>query len=228
MGTFRKLVCLAAIPVMLTACQELDYHGIDPKTYNEVLYPKKNMVEFNSIYQSFFFIPYQNQFDLKTKAAFKGFANRTYPSAVERLVIATSDVDESKQRYITRLLRAQGFRKSVMEYMVDPELGVDEVVVQLDYSYVITPDCPDWRKSSNLNYSNTNMSDIGCASVTNIGRQVANPKHLLESDQLYVAPDGMIGAQAITNYHTGAASVGASAASGSGDGGGESSAAAAP
>lgn len=200
------------IPLAVSGCLDrFDYHGADPRAYNEIIYPKKNKVEFNSVYQSFFFTG-NDSFTKTTLGQLDEFVGRTYPSAVERLVIATSHSDEARTLYVTRLLRSRGFKKSVMEYVYDESLTSDEVVLQMDYSMVITPNCPDWRKSSNLDFSNTKYSNMECATVTNLGKQIANPKHLLESDEAYVSPDGAVGAKAITDYRSGAATEAANAA----------------
>lgn len=198
----QKSLTLLLLPLALTGCLDrFDHHGIDPRAYHEVIYPKKNKVEFNSVFQSFYFDG--DSFTNPTLAELNEFTSRTYPTAVDRLVIATPQPDEARTLYVTRLLRTRGFKKSSMEYVVDESLASNEVVVQMDYSYVVSPNCPDWRKSTNLNYSNTNFSNMECATVVNLGKQIANPRHLIESDGLYVNPDGQVGAKAITDYHTG-------------------------
>lgn len=223
----QKPFTLLALALIASGCvARYDYHGVDPKAYNEVLYPKVNKVEFNSIYQSFYFNS-QDDFTADSKAAFTQFTDRVYPSAVERLVIASAHKNPARDLYVTRQLRSLGFKKKIMEYKIDPDLAMDEVVVQLDYNYVITPDCPDWRKSSDLNYSNTNLSQMECATTTNLGRQMANPKHLVDSDSLRVIPNGNVDAQAITNYRAGGTAAGTSTSSAS-SGGSAGSEAAAP
>ncbi len=195
----RHFVFLA-LPLALSGCfGRLDYHGTDPRTYQEVVAPKKNQVEFKSMHQVFEFTS-QDQFAPDTLEALDLFVATTYPSAVDRLVIAMPHTDDARALYLTRELRRRGFKKSVMEYVFDEGLAENEVVVQMDYSAVIAPQCPDWSKASALNYSNTNYSNMECATVTNLGRQVANPKHLIQSDQMHVTPDGKVGANAISNY----------------------------
>lgn len=216
----RRTLTLLVAPLALAGCLDrYDYHGSDPRAYNEVIYPKKNQVEFNSVYQSFM-LAEDDHFTKATIQELNDFTSRTYPSAVERLVIATPQADEARTLYVTRLLRARGFKKSVMEYVYDETLQPDEVVIQLDYSIVVSPACPDWRKSTNLNFSNTNFSHMECSTVTNIGKQVANPKDLLEPSATHVSPDGHVGAQAIGQYRSGQAAEQAEAASGESASGG--------
>lgn len=213
-------LALLTLPLALTGCLDrYDYHGADPRAYNEQIYPKENRVEFNSIYQSFYFSADGQALMPDSEHALKEFASRIYPTSVERLVIASPYADDTRGRIMTRKLRSLGFKKKVMQYVVDDKLAPEEMVVQLDYNYVITPDCPDWRKSSDLNYSNTNMSQMRCAMVTNFGKQIANPKHLVESDELHVIPEPAVDAAAISNYRGDASNASGSNASASSDSG---------
>lgn len=46
--------------------------------------------------------------------------------------------------------------------------------------YVVTaPDCPDMRKQTSADFTNTPASDFGCSTVTNLGLMVANPSDLV-------------------------------------------------
>jgi len=44
---------------------------------------------------------------------------------------------------------------------------------------VMTPQCPDWRKPSEDDPSNTPSSNLGCATETNLGLMVADPRDLV-------------------------------------------------
>lgn len=201
MTSFRPLLFLPLLA--LAACDRYDYHGVDPRVYNEVLYPKENKVEETAIYQSFYFPRHQDAFASPALAELQRFVGDIYPSAVDQITLTFPAENEARSLYVTRLLRAKGFTKRDIRYAYQPELGGDEVQIHLAYSYVITPDCPDWRKSSSLNYSNTNISQLGCASVTNLGRQMAHPRDLTRARAAHVPPDAVLGATAIDNYHKG-------------------------
>jgi pilus assembly protein CpaD len=67
--------------------------------------------------------------------------------------------------------------------------------------YLVTPpQCPDWRKPSDRDYGNTQSSDYGCASATNLGLMVANPHDLIEG-RGYAGPDAELAAKAVQQYH---------------------------
>jgi pilus biogenesis lipoprotein CpaD len=208
----RNLVLLL-LPLALSSCAgNLDYHGVSPRTYNEQLYHKENKVESKSA-QQVFTLTQHDVFSRSTLMELDQFVAPIYPSAVERLVIAMPNANNSASLYVTRQLRSRGFKKSVMEYVYDETLQSNEVLVQMDYSVVVTPNCPDWRKSTDLNYSNTNFSNMECATVTNLGKQIANPRHLIQSDGAHVAPDAAVGAKAISNYRGAIASSTSSSSS---------------
>lgn len=57
---------------------------------------------------------------------------------------------------------------------------VKEVTATPDGKEVIMPQaCPDWRHSATINYDNSAMSNFGCATAVNFGRQLAYPNDLL-------------------------------------------------
>jgi len=69
--------------------------------------------------------------------------------------------------------------------------------------YVVTPpECPDWRKPSDTDYQNTPSSNYGCATATNLGAMVANPRDLLEG-RTYGGPDTDTAVTAVESYRKG-------------------------
>jgi pilus biogenesis lipoprotein CpaD len=58
--------------------------------------------------------------------------------------------------------------------------------------YLVTPPaCPDWSRRSGLDYANQPHSNLGCATQTNLGLMIAEPKDLVRGRRL----DGADGAQ---------------------------------
>lgn len=49
---------------------------------------------------------------------------------------------------------------------------------------VVLPDCPDWRKPTAADFSNTPSSNFGCATLVNLGRMVADPRDLVAGTPL--------------------------------------------
>jgi len=69
--------------------------------------------------------------------------------------------------------------------------------------YVITPPpCPDWSRRSGKDYSNQPHSNFGCATETNLGLMIANPRDLVRGRKLGPA-DGVHQAEGIGRYREG-------------------------
>jgi pilus biogenesis lipoprotein CpaD len=69
--------------------------------------------------------------------------------------------------------------------------------------YLVTlPACPDWSRQSGTDFSNLPHSNFGCATETNLGLMVAEPKDLVRGRALAPA-DGVHQAEGIVRYRTG-------------------------
>ena len=66
----------------------------------------------------------------------------------------------------------------------------------------IAPSCPDWRKPSASDYTNTQSSNFGCATALNFAQMLANPGDLLRGQRMGPA-DGARAAIAIKDYREG-------------------------
>lgn len=55
----------------------------------------------------------------------------------------------------------------------------DSVTVTVGRYVVVPPHCPDWRKPSDDDPANSPSSNIGCATETNLGLMVADPRDLV-------------------------------------------------
>jgi pilus assembly protein CpaD len=72
----------------------------------------------------------------------------------------------------------------------------------LERHVVTLPACPDWSRQSGTDFSNQPHSNFGCATQTNLGLMVAEPKDLVRGRT--VAPaDGVHQAEGIVRYRTG-------------------------
>lgn len=69
--------------------------------------------------------------------------------------------------------------------------------------YVVTPPaCPDWSRRSGVDYANRAHSNFGCATETNLGLMIANPRDLVRGRKLGPA-DGVHQAEGIVRYRKG-------------------------
>jgi pilus assembly protein CpaD len=76
------------------------------------------------------------------------------------------------------------------------------VEVVLERYLVTLPACPDWSRKSGTDFANLPPSNFGCATETNLGLMVADPKDLVRGRILGPA-DGVHEAEAIVRYRTG-------------------------
>jgi len=69
--------------------------------------------------------------------------------------------------------------------------------------YLVTlPPCPDWSRQSGTDFANLPHSNFGCATQTNLGLMVAEPRDLVSGRGLAPA-DGVHQAEGIVRYRTG-------------------------
>lgn len=122
-------------------------------------------------------------------------ADPTDPEA-ERLASRRSDV-------VAAYLRHLGFQAAIRPEIAAPGRGDRESVSVVVGRYVVVPPaCPDWRKPSHDDPSNTPSSNLGCANVTNLGLMVADPADLLVGREAPLG-DGERAAKAIERYRSG-------------------------
>ncbi len=86
--------------------------------------------------------------------------------------------------------------------VADPRLRDGTVLVTVGRYVVTTPNCPDWRKPSNMDPANSRMSNMGCANETNLGLMIADPADLVVGQTLAPA-DGEATALGIRRYREG-------------------------
>lgn len=81
-------------------------------------------------------------------------------------------------------------------------LAQEAVVVSVGRYVVTLPVCPDWRKPQGDDYTNTPPSNFGCATMSNLGRMVANPGDLVHGTPLGPADADFV-ARGIQRYRSG-------------------------
>lgn len=79
---------------------------------------------------------------------------------------------------ISRALADRGIGAKVLPAS-DKEVGADQVLVKVERYVVTLPDCPDWTKSPYESHDNLPASNFGCATTTNFGLMVADPRDLV-------------------------------------------------
>jgi pilus assembly protein CpaD len=76
------------------------------------------------------------------------------------------------------------------------------VELVLERHVVVLPGCPDWSRESGTDFANLPHSNLGCATETNLGLMVAEPRDLVRGRSLDTA-DGVREAEAVGRYRSG-------------------------
>ena len=129
--------------------------------------------------------------------------------------------DGDRRQAIIAYLRSRGLSVSTQPAVYGGALAPNTVRLILNRYVVTPPPCPDWRKPAGEDYNNQAGSNFGCATETNLGLMVANPKDLVDGRTIGPA-DGEQAAKAIETYRAGKTPEPTSVSTGSSGGGGSS------
>jgi pilus assembly protein CpaD len=118
----------------------------------------------------------------------------------------TDRLSQARQASIRRLLSQRGIRTVALPAIAgagDERLVLDdEVAIQVERYVVTPPACPNWSKPPGGDPTNSVGSNFGCASATNLGLMIANPRDLLVGRKPGPA-DAEPALRAIQNYRSG-------------------------
>ncbi|MGI9510341.1 MAG: CpaD family pilus assembly lipoprotein [Geminicoccaceae bacterium] len=76
------------------------------------------------------------------------------------------------------------------------------VEIVLERYLVTPPACPDWSRRTGVDYANQPHTNFGCATETNLGLMIADPRDLVKGRTLAPA-DGVHQAEGIVRYREG-------------------------
>lgn len=82
----------------------------------------------------------------------------------------------------------------------------DTALLYVAHYEVTVPGCPDWRKPSLNDFSNTQSSNYGCANAINLGLMIADPGDLGRG-QSSAGADGTRAAKSVVDYRAGKAPI---------------------
>lgn len=169
--------------------------------WSEVQAPKQNKIEPVRLLHDVRFAT-GNQVSAAEAAQLENFLVRNDIGYGDRVYVLTdpSGTGPSAQR-----------SKAVLERMAQqgvwgvslasPEAQPGLVRVVVNRYVVVPPNCPDWSKPATSDYSNTPMSNLGCANTSNLGLMVADPSELIRGRTPGPA-DATGSALAIQRYRT--------------------------
>jgi pilus assembly protein CpaD len=162
---------------------------------------KTNEVEFSRIAHTVRFqsgASAMSPAETQSLAAFLDEADVFYGDHVYLAVASNDGLAQKRQAAMRRTFAKRGVLVSVLPTNTGLAHG-DEVVVQLERAVVTSPRCPDWSKPPGGDPTTSVGSNFGCATTTNLGLMVAQPRDLLVGRQPGPA-DAEPGLAAIQNY----------------------------
>jgi pilus biogenesis lipoprotein CpaD len=176
----KSWVVMASV-LLTTGCSmmdgRMDMQGHDPKAYYDA-HPTKNTVARRTLDVNVGFADASAALPARDIASLNNALAPVSRDAVEALNIEVSPtIDKSRQLYLAKVMRQMGvFAKPVFEISAGLENG--EAIFHISYVTVQLPDCPNWKSSPVTTYSNTKHSNMGCATTTNLGLMLADPRDL--------------------------------------------------
>lgn len=119
------------------------------------------------------------------------------------------ELAQRRRAALANVLARRGFQPRRPPVGVRPDEGEgageeagDEMLVQVVRYQVRLPDCPDWSRPTIGDFTNMPSSNFGCATATNFGLMVAEPRDLYRGRDPGYA-DGERAARSIERYRAG-------------------------
>jgi pilus assembly protein CpaD len=174
---------------------------------------KTNKVEFSRLAHTVHFAPGAASLTPGETTRLAGFLDDSDIIYGDRLYLQMAPDDGLSQKRQAAIRRALA-RRGVLLSTVPATAGAvgerlllgDEMTVAVERYTVTPPNCPDWTKPSGSDPTNSVSSNFGCATATNLGLMVAQPRDLLVGRQPGAA-DPQRALYAIQNYRAGRAII---------------------
>lgn len=160
----RKYVILA-FSFALSACTPgWDMHGNDPKEYYAE-HPIENKIEARQVAHVVHFAPVATKLTVDESARLRSALHPVSPLALDGITIQLAQEDmknAARKSALTRTLRSMGYSVKP-QFESSAALAKGDAEIDVTYSAVVAPDCPDWRTSPVTSYSNTWQGNFKCA-----------------------------------------------------------------
>jgi pilus assembly protein CpaD len=163
----------------LTACQT------PVEQWQPVEAPKANKVELVRLNHTVRFAPGSANLSTTETQRLNVFLRDSEPQSSEQVVLAAAPGDRlgaARQTVIRQMLGRRGIPPTAPTSDTAPigqRGGGDEVMLAIERYVVTPPGCPNWSKPAGGDPTNTTASNFGCATATNLGLMVAEPRDLL-------------------------------------------------
>lgn len=144
--------------------------------------------------------------------AFLGTGRLTGINSVT-LVGGDSPIANARRARVSETLSALGFPHRLAP--ADPSFTADAVMIAVDRKVAMPPACPNWSPIGSFDPSNAPLSNLGCATRTDLYLMVADPHDLVSGHALAPA-DAAPSMAAVAAYRSGKPAAGLGSADGSG------------
>jgi pilus assembly protein CpaD len=168
--------------------------------------PKSARVEYVRLQHVAAFKP--GSADLATGEAEKlrRFLDQAQVNAEDHVFLEPGSEDRLTASRIGRLSKAMAEKgvgaQTLPAMSADAALGADKVDIVVERYVVMPPDCPNWTSPAVGEHSNQPGSNFGCATATNLGLMVADPRDLVIGRTLGPA-EGDAALAAVKRYRLG-------------------------
>jgi pilus assembly protein CpaD len=119
------------------------------------------------------------------------------------LLLSGDGASAARRQESVAMVFARGGLRVVRDVQIEGvSTSPDEVRIVVGRHVVTPPECPNWSKRADDDFGNTGSSHIGCATTTNLGLMVADPRDLLIGRTMGPA-DGEVAATRVESYRRG-------------------------
>jgi pilus biogenesis lipoprotein CpaD len=202
------IVSLTMTAVALAGLAPIAGCGTPEQTWASSAAPKENRVERVTYDHRIGFEPNSFVFSVAEKQRFEKFLNEIgvgYADEIRVGIVGSVEQDQKlsdkRLEAITAYLRNNGVDHLLMSARHQGKW--DGAITVTVGRYIVTPPaCPNWEKPTGYDFSNTEMSNLGCATATNFGLMLADPGDLVRTRRSGPG-DGTTQAKAIENFRSG-------------------------
>lgn len=188
---YRSLALAASLGV--SACQLL------PASYSTAEAPKTITLNNASHDFTVAFVPGSARLVPADAARLRGWAATGAIGAGDRVRVAAAGGPALAAARVAAISRELLRYQIVASASTLPALAPNRAVIGSERYLVTTPACPDWSKSPDNNFTNTPMSNFGCATATDLALMAASPADLAAGRELAPA-SGQVAATAVGRY----------------------------
>lgn len=204
--TCRIIPLCAALSLALAGCNS------PVEQWEPVEAPKANKVEFVRLSHAVRFAPGNAALAPTEARRLIAFIDDAEIAGGEEIYLESGSADglaQKRQAAVRGVLSRRGIRAVSLpppDATVDYPARGDEVGLQVERYVVTPPACPNWSKPPGGDPTNTVGSNFGCATATDLGLMVAEPRDLLVGRKPGPA-DAEPALRAIHNYRAGKATA---------------------